>query len=146
MFGFSDADVCTTTHHDGTYEVGGSDYAEYLSDLLVMHEQANAMGHNNNKHQVVQGDIRETLPLYLQENPNEFISLAFFDLNSYAPTAEAFHLVWERLIPGGVIAFWQLTRNEIPAEGRFYSKEILNILNHEIFTVSHYPGLCYIKK
>ena len=144
--GFSDIDKSTPTHQDGTYKSGGTDYANYLSDLLVMHEQANAMGHLTHKHQVLQGDIRKTLPRFFNDNPSEIVSLAFFDLNSYAPTEEAFHQVWQRLIPGGVVAFWQLTRKEIPAEGRFYSNEVLNKIKHEIRTASTYPGLCYIIK
>lgn len=144
--GFTEMDKSTLTHQDGTYKVGGSEYANYLSKLLVMHEQANAMGHVNHKHQVIKGDIRQTLPIFFNENPNEIVSLAFFDVNSYAPTAEAFNQVWQRLIPGGVVAFWQLTRKDIPAEGRFYSNEVLNSHKHKIYTASTYPGLCYIVK
>ena len=111
-----------------------------------MHEQANAMGHISDKHKVINGDIRQTLPLFFKDNPSELVALAFFDLNSYAPTMEAFNEVWQRLIPGGIAAFWQLTRKDIPAEGRFYADEILNSYKHKIYTTSTYPGLCYLVK
>jgi len=143
--GFSDKDKATDLHRDGTYSVG-SDYADYLSNLLVLHEKSNAMGHFNGKHTVIKGDCRGTVPDFFGKNPSEFVALAFFDLNSYDPTAEAFELVWQRLVPGGIAAFWQLTRDAIPAEGRVYIENILNAYKHKIHRSDVYPGLCYIIK
>ena len=144
--GFSEKDKATELHRDGTYGVGGNDYADFLQKLLLLHERSNAMGHYNNKHMVIKGDCRKTIPDFMKENPNEYIALAFFDVNAYQPTLEAFEHVWERLVPGGVIAFWQLTRNTIPAEARVYSENILNKYPHAIYRASTYPGLCYLVK
>lgn len=143
--GFSDKDKATELHKDGTYDVGGS-YVEFLNRLLNLHEQCNAMGHNNGKHKVIKGDCRETIPQFFAENPNEFLALAFFDVNSYDPTLKAFEEVWTRLVPGGIVAFWQLTRNTIPAEARVYSEKILNQYGHSLHRSATYPGLCYLKK
>lgn len=143
--GFSDKDKATSLHKDGTYSVG-ENYADYLSDLLVLHEKANAMGHYHGKHSVIKGDCRETLPSFFAENPSEFVALAFFDVNSYQPTKEAFDIIWKRLVPGGIVAFWQMTRSAIPAEGRVYVENILDGYKHEIFRSETYPGLCYLKK
>ncbi|PIK14680.1 TylF/MycF/NovP-related O-methyltransferase [Halobacteriovorax sp. JY17] len=143
--GFGEKDLPTDLHADGTYKVG-QDYDSYLSELLELHEKSNAMGHNYGKHKVFKGDIRETLPTFFKENPGEVVSLAFFDLNSYAPTSSSFKTVYDRLVPGGVIAFWQLTRNTIPAEGMVYSNEILRSYKHKIKRAQYYPGLCYIVK
>ena len=143
--GFSDKDKATDLHQDGTYRVA-ADYSEYLAALLMLHEKNNAMGHNHGKHKVIQGDCRVTLPRYLSEHNNELIALAFFDLNSYEPTKVCFEQIFERLIPGGVVAFWQLTRNAIPAEGTVYNKAILNQLSHTIHRTQFYPGLCYLIK
>src|SRR5262249_41660159 len=95
--GFSEKDKATSLHRDGTYVVGDAEYAQFLRELLVVHEQNNAMGHNNGKHRVVQGDCRVTIPQYFADNPGEFVALAFFDVNSYEPTAQAFEQVWRRL-------------------------------------------------
>jgi hypothetical protein len=143
--GFSDQDKATDLHKDGTYRVG-TEYSEYLSELLILHEQNNAMGHNHGKHKVIKGDCRVTLPQFLSENTNELIALAFFDLNSYEPTEMSFMRIFERLIPGGIAAFWQLTRDVIPAEGAVYNKSILNQLKHSIHRTLYYPGLCYLIK
>jgi hypothetical protein len=144
--GFSGKDKATTLHKDGTYGVGGDDYAQYLRELLELHEKCNAMGHNNGKHAVLKGDCRETMKQFFADNPSEFVALAFFDVNAYDPTSKAFEMVYERLVPGGIVAFWQLTRNVIPAEGRVYAEQILSKLPHTIQRCETYPGLCFIEK
>lgn len=144
--GFSDRDKETSLHKEGTYKVGGGSYAEYLRELLVLHEQSNIGGNNSNKHKVIAGDCRETIPQFFADNPNEFVALAFFDVNAFEPTAQAFEDVYKRLVPGGLMAFWQLTRNIIPAEGRVYSEQILLNVPHRIQRTPTYPGLCYIEK
>jgi hypothetical protein len=124
----------------------GKGYANLLRELLLLHEKNNAMGHNHGKHRVVEGDCRETLPRFFAEHPNEVVALAFFDLNSHEPTRLSFPLVFDRLVPGGIIAFWQLTRDVIPAEGMVYANEILNKYNHRMRRSQFYPGLCYLEK
>jgi hypothetical protein len=144
--GFGDKDRPTEIHQDGTYALAGSGYAEFLSELLVLHERSNAMGHNHGKHKVISGDCRLTIPRYFEESPNEFLALAFFDVNSYDPTLQAFDQVWARLVPGGVVAFWQLTRNTIPAEARVYTEKILSGYRHTLHRSATYPGLCFLVK
>ena len=133
-------------HKEGTYELGGENYSKLLARLLELHERSNAMGHNCGKHKVIAGDCRETLPKFFSDNPNEFVALAFFDVNSYEPTVEAFNAIYDRLIPGGIVAFWQLTRDVIPAEAMVYVEHILNVRSHELFRSPYYPGLCYVVK
>lgn len=144
--GFSDKDKPTTLHHDGTYALSGGDYADFLSHILVLHEKSNAMGHNNGKHKVIKGDCRKTIPDFFEKFPNEYVALAFFDVNAYEPTLEAFEHIWARLVPGGVVAFWQLSRDTIPAEARVYSEKILANYAHTLHRSKFYPGLCYLVK
>jgi len=144
--GFSNKDKPTSLHRDGTYGLGGNDYAELLRTLLLLHEKNNAMGHFHGKHKVIKGDCRVTLPKFFDENSNELVSLAFFDVNSFEPTVQSFELIYKHLVPGGIIALWQLTRDSIPAEGMAYTKTILNKYPHTVFRSASYPGLCYIKK
>lgn len=144
--GFSEKDHSTGLHKDGTYGVGGENYAALLARLLMLHERNNAMGHNHGKHKVIPGDCRQTLPKFFKDFPNEVVALAFFDVNSYEPSKMAFDAIFERLIPGGIVAFWQLTRDVIPAEAMVYAEHILNKRSHELFRSPYYPGLCYLIK
>ncbi|MBI5882788.1 MAG: hypothetical protein HZB91_06760 [Elusimicrobia bacterium] len=143
--GFSSKDKPSDLHKDGTYKVE-KDYALFLERLLALHEKNNAMGHNHGKHKVFKGDCRATLPKFFKENANEVVALAFFDVNSFTPTLASFDRVYERLVPGGIAAFWQLTRDSIPAEGMVYAGEILNKRSHTIHRSQFYPGLCYVSK
>jgi len=144
--GFSEKDKATDLHRDGTYALSGTDYAEFLRRLLVLHEKSNAMGHNNGKHKVIKGDCRTTVPSFFAQCPSEFVALAFFDVNSFEPTQMAFEQVWAHLVPGGVVAFWQLTRSTIPAEARVYAEKILANYPHSLHRSRTYPGLCYLVK
>lgn len=144
--GFSDLDKATDLHQDGTYTVGGTAYAAYLDGLLKIHERNNAMGHNFGKHRVIAGDCRKTVPEFFQNNAHEFVALAFFDVNSVEPTREAFEVIFERVVNGGVVAFWQLTRDKIPAEGIVYTQHIMGKYAHKIERSPFYPGLCFITK
>lgn len=144
--GFGEKDAPTQTHRDGTYAVGGAGYAEYLAQLLELHERNNAMGHNHGKHAVIAGDCRKTIPLFFEQHGNECVALAFFDVNSYEPTLDAFEAIYKHLVPGGVMAFWQLTRKGVPAEGKVYCEKILNQYPHSIRRCATYPGLCYFVK
>ncbi len=145
--GFGEKDRATNLHKEGSYSLSGEAYADWLFELLVLHEKSNAMGHFNGKHKVIAGDCRKTIPQFFIDSPSEIISLAFFDVNSVQPTEEAFENVWARLSPGGIVAFWQLTRGEsVPAEGIVYANKILNFKNHSIHRSDNYPGLIYLVK
>ena len=145
--GFSDKDNVTSLHKDGTYSTG-ENYDELLFRILQLHEQSNVMGNNYGKHKVIKGDCLETLPKFFKENPNEFIALAFFDVNSIKPTFDSFKLIYEKMVPGGIIAFWQLSRDGkvIQAEGQVYVSEILNKFDHSLQRSIFYPGLCFFIK
>jgi hypothetical protein len=144
--GFSEKDRATELHNEGTYSLSGTDYAQLLRNMLVLHEKSNAMGHFHGKHKVIAGDCRETIPKFFTENSGEIVALAFFDVNAYQPSKEAFQHCWGRLAPGGVVAFWQLTRESVPAEAMVYAEKILNNKQHRLRRTSTYPGLCYLVK
>ncbi len=144
--GFSEKDKSTNLHKDGTYGVGGNDYAKLLNEILILHEKNNVLGHNYGKHKVIKGDCRITLPNFFNENNHEAVALAFFDVNAFDPTWESFQIIYDRLVPNGIIVFWQLTRDVIPAEGLVYNEKIINKYNHNIYRSQFYPGLCYIVK
>lgn len=143
--GFSDRDRATDLHHNGTYSVG-EHYPELLSQILELHEKSNALGHFRGKHRVVAGDICETLPELLSKHPELFVSLAFIDLNSVEPTELVIETLWNRIVPNGIMAFWQLTQPKIPGDGMAYVNAVLKSRPHRIERSKIYPGLCFISK
>lgn len=99
---------------EGVYQVNAG-YEAYLSELVDFHEKENVMSQIK-KHQVCKGDVRETLPAWLKENPQAFVALAFFDMALYEPTRDALMAISSRLIKGSVIVFDELNHKDYPGE------------------------------
>ncbi len=49
------------------------------------------------------GDVFDTLPGFLEANPYLKLSLLHLDMDIYEPTDFALKLLWDRLVPGGVM-------------------------------------------
>ena len=143
--GFGERDKPTQLHQDGTYSVGIS-YEDYLRELLEIHEMSNAMGHYRKKHLVIAGEVTQSMPALLSENPEMIIALAFIDLNSVEPTELIIDLIWERLVPNGRVVFWQLTQPKIAGDGMAYVSRILRQKPHLVRRSLLYPGLCQVVK
>ena len=144
--GFTSKDKNSRLYKDKSYSLSGIEYADFLSNLLIEHEKSNAMGHNNKKHKVILGDCVKTIPSFFEDYPNQIISLAFLDINAYEPLKKIIHKIWDRIVPNGILVFWQLTRESILAEGAIYFEKLQNKYNHELCQSKIYPGLCYLIK
>lgn len=90
-------------------------YADHLREVLAAHEMGEALGHIR-RSLVVQGDVRETVPRYLDENPETIIALAYFDMDLYAPTRDILETIRPYLTRGSVIAFDELAHPKWPGE------------------------------
>jgi hypothetical protein len=90
-------------------------YPAHLRAVLDAHEDSEHLQHIR-RTLVVQGDVRETLPLYLADNPQTVIALAYFDLDLYEPTRAALDAIRPHLVRGSVLAFDQLGHANWPGE------------------------------
>ncbi|MGC5033531.1 TylF/MycF/NovP-related O-methyltransferase [Micromonospora sp. DT229] len=80
---------------------------DHLREVLAAHEAGDPVAHVQRTF-VVEGDVRETLPRYLQDNPETIIALAIFDLDLYEPTRDVLRAIRPCLAKGSVIAFDEL--------------------------------------
>jgi hypothetical protein len=64
----------------------------------------------------LEGDVRETLPQYLEDNPHTVVALAYFDLDLYEPTRAALEKIRPYLTKGSVVAFDELAHAKWPGE------------------------------
>ncbi len=55
--------------------------------------------------EIVEGDAMETIPRYARENPGFRIGLLNLDFDTFDPTLAALRALWDRVVPGGVVAF-----------------------------------------
>lgn len=54
---------------------------------------------------LVEGDVKETVPKFVKENPGLRISLLHFDIDLYAPTKAGLDHLFPRVVKGGVVIF-----------------------------------------
>lgn len=57
------------------------------------------------KYELVKGDVENSIPKFLEENPGFRISLLYIDVDLDRPTYFALKHLWDRILPGGVILF-----------------------------------------
>ncbi|MGH3864107.1 TylF/MycF/NovP-related O-methyltransferase [Actinokineospora sp.] len=90
-------------------------YPRHLRDVLDAHEQGEHLSHIRRTF-IVQGDVRETLPRYLTDNPHTVVALAYFDLDLYEPTRDTIEAIRPYLTKGSVLAFDELAHAKWPGE------------------------------
>ena len=113
----------------GSYATG-TDYRSYLAELLRVHEGNNVLGHVRGAHELVAGDVCETVPRYFSERRHLLVAFAYFDLGLYEPTKAALEAVLPHLVPGSVLLFDELTWPEAPGEATAF---------REVFAVANRP-------
>ena len=57
------------------------------------------------KYTLVKGDVEDTLPVFLKENPGFRASLIYIDVDLERATYNSLKYLWDRLLPGGIIVF-----------------------------------------
>ncbi|GAB3974258.1 hypothetical protein GCM10029978_055400 [Actinoallomurus acanthiterrae] len=91
-------------------------YPSYLRDVLDAHEAGEYLCHITGRSMIVQGDVRETLPRYLEENQHTVVALAYFDLDIHEPTRATIEAIRPYLTKGSVLAFDELDHPKWPGE------------------------------
>lgn len=86
--------------HEGAY---ASD-EKRLDKLTELHNLDGFLP-NIDRVELVKGDVRDALPKFLDDNPGIRFSLAYLDLDLYEATKSALEDIYDRVVPGGVIAF-----------------------------------------
>ena len=61
---------------------------------------------------MIVGNVFETIPVFLKNNPGFRASIINFDLDTYEPTIFCLNQLWDRLVPGGIMIFDEYGVNE----------------------------------
>ncbi|MFG3421678.1 class I SAM-dependent methyltransferase [Micromonospora sp. NPDC049460] len=125
----NDVDRVGPTAYEGRFAVPGG-YPAYLKEVLDAHECSDFFGHVTQRSVLVEGDVRETVPRYLAENPQTVIALAYFDLDLYEPTKAVLEAIRPYLTKGSIVAFDELDNPKWPGE---------NIAMREVLGLDHAP-------
>lgn len=81
-----------------------TEFEEQLRDAINIFDHDRFIPYKPRIH-LVKGNIEETIPKYLEENPGMRIALLHFDVDLYKPTKVALEHMWDLVVPGGVVVF-----------------------------------------
>lgn len=114
-------------------------YMEYLAELLMVHEGANAFGHIRGNHRLIKGDVVDTAPDFFKRYPETLVAFAFFDMGPYEPTLAALQAIKPHLMPGSMLLFDELTWAGAPGEAIAF-KEVFRGVRYAIEKSPLYPS------
>jgi hypothetical protein len=88
-------------------EQGGFDSSVFepiLEDAISIYDKDRFIPYKP-RVKLVKGDILETVPQFVKDNPGLRISLLHFDCDMYKPTKVGLEYLWDLVVPGGVVLF-----------------------------------------
>lgn len=94
------------------------------------------------KTKLVEGDILETLPKFLDENTHLSVSLLHIDVDVYSPTKCILENIVPRMPKGAIIAFDELNLRSFPGE-TVAVHEVLGLFNLELKRFVFSPNISY---
>jgi len=95
-------------------DLHASSYDELLR-LIELYDQDRFLGHIP-KVSLVKGDITQTAPQFVEDNPHLLVSLLFIDCDLYEPTKAALKSFLPRMPRGAILAFDELDNPQWPGE------------------------------
>ena len=91
------------------------DSHEILQRAIRIHDGNRVLGHIP-KVEVIKGDVSDTLPRYLEDNPHLVVAMLYLDMDLYKPTRDTIELLVPRIPKGGVIVFDEINHADYPGE------------------------------
>lgn len=76
---------------------------QYFIELMKLTNTR--LGFNEDVYQLIEGDVANSIPKYLENNPGFRISYLYLDLDIDEPTYIALKLLYDRIVRGGIIVF-----------------------------------------
>ena len=85
--------------------------------------------------ELIEGDIRETLPEYVKNNPSLKIALLHIDVDVYEPSKVILEALWDRIVPGGILMLddYALIEGETVAVDEFFAGMDIRIRKPQYF-------------
>jgi hypothetical protein len=124
-------------------EKGGFSVVRNYEEILELYLKA----HNRNsgvplirQHEIIKGDVEQTLPEYLKRHPETVIALCYFDFDVYRPTKFCLEVIQPYLTKGSIIAFDELNCEKWPGETEALRKVLgtnnVRLQQHPIYSIA----------
>ena len=131
--GFPSVDAKDIKGTDGSLikvgELQGSTY-ESVTEAISIYDENRPLSHIS-KVELVKGDIAQTAPNYLEENPHLVVSMLYLDVDLYEPTKVMLETFVPKMPKGGIIVFDELNAKMFPGE-TVAVDEVLGVKNLRI--------------
>lgn len=101
---FSDEKDGVRTNRDGKSNWAYSTQAEQIRALTELHNDDNILP-GIERCVLVEGDVYESVPRFLKENPGLRINLLYCDLDLYGPTKFCLEQLYPLVVQGGIVCF-----------------------------------------
>lgn len=123
--------------------VGGikSETFDHLSNLIKIFDQSRPLNHIT-KIQLIEGEAKDTIPAYIEKNPELVCALLWLDFDVYEGTKVALENFLPRMPKGAVIAFDELNHPVWPGE-TVALFETIGIKNLRITRMPHFSTVSY---
>ena len=104
--------------------VGGWDAIDFLPFLerAVDITQRDSMIPRFKRVELLKGDVRETIPAYVEKNPGLRIALLHLDLDLYEPTLVALRYLYPLVVAGGVVLLDEYAMEGFPGESAAFDE------------------------
>ena len=119
-------------------ELQGSTY-ESVTEAVSIYDENRPLSHIS-KVELVKGDIAETAPNYLDENPHLVVSMLYLDVDLYEPTKVMLETFVPKMPKGGIIVFDELNAKMFPGE-TVAVDEVLGLKN---LSIRRFPFDSYV--
>lgn len=116
-----------------------ADCEEELRRAAAVFDANRQMGHIP-KIELVRGNLVETAPRYIEENPHTVVRLLNLDANAYEPTAAALDAFYPRMPKGGVIVFDEINAPPCPGE----TQAVIDKIGINNLTIRRFPWDSYL--
>lgn len=139
--GFTDLSKEDATGKSTHLKKGGlaADSYQDLKKCIALYD-ANRFINHIPKVSLVKGDIGETLPRYLEENPHTVISLLYLDTDVFQATKVALEHAIPRMPKGAIIAFDELNADNWPGE----TLAVLRTIGIKNLRIQRFPFTSFI--
>jgi hypothetical protein len=96
---------------------------------------------------LVKGDLSETAPQFVLDNPETLFRIIHLSVNIYEPTKAVFESFYPRLTKGGIVAVHGLNVSAIGSQRAVEEYFVENnIPQPKIYSIEYYPNVCYFFK
>lgn len=91
-------------------------------------------------YELVEGDIADSLPSYIEKNPSLKIALLHIDVDVYEPTKVILENLWDKIVPNGILMLddYGTVEGETKAVDEFFKSKNVSIYKPKYYHIPSY--------